>query len=432
MSQMFAELAITDNKEGTLDKVIKLNPWHLEAMKLITGSKERAHLPLREILDEDMGGLILDSTIDVSGVTKGGHFLDTQGYIAHNNDVVVVAFRCTTSIFDWMTNFNSSTSAWELEEDLAQGFSGFCSGMDGLCCQGSAYTPRVHTGFYNNLLAALPTIKRHVDQYLFSYERPRKLYIVGHSLGAGIANLTALYFLLEYNWKLLPQNLILVTAGSPRSICTSMKELVDQKLALYGPKKVRFHRVVRGSDVVASVPPKVLGFAHVADPIVITDEGNVVLRTKDADAETDLGQLFSLTKDSGSVRTLGVEGRNDEDDYETSDDSTHSDSEDVEQAKYNRMVARIPKAVRDHMPDFYLKPIFKRQGIKCGTLRQVEDPDSHDNSGNFPVNEPITTTTDDATKVAMSTKEPDKKGRRWVPKMFRKERSSPKVELPSF
>ena len=157
---MFAELAITDNKPGTLAKVSKANPWHEQALQLITGSKERAHLPLRDILLDDMGGLILDCEIDVSGITKGGQFLDTQGYVAHNNDYVVVAFRCTTSIFDWMTNFNTSSSAWEIEEDLAQGYSGFCSGLDGLCCHGGMYKPRVHTGFYNNFLAALPNNQR--------------------------------------------------------------------------------------------------------------------------------------------------------------------------------------------------------------------------------------------------------------------------------
>ncbi|KAL3917450.1 MAG: hypothetical protein SGARI_007712 [Bacillariaceae sp.] len=78
---MFAELAITDNKPGTLKDVAKNNPWHEQALKLITGSKERAHMPLKDLLYEDMDGLILDCEIDVSGITKGGQFLDTQGYV---------------------------------------------------------------------------------------------------------------------------------------------------------------------------------------------------------------------------------------------------------------------------------------------------------------------------------------------------------------
>jgi hypothetical protein len=106
-----------------LAKIGKANPWHIQALKLITGSQERAHLPLRDILNEDLGGLILDTELDVTGITRGGQFLDTQGYVAHNSECIVVSFRCTTSIFDWMTNINSTTSAWDLE-DVEQGFSG--------------------------------------------------------------------------------------------------------------------------------------------------------------------------------------------------------------------------------------------------------------------------------------------------------------------
>ena len=196
MGLMLAELAITDNKPGTLKNVSKANPWHLHCMSLITGSDEQPHRPLRNILKEDMGGLLLDWELDVAGITPGGHFLDTQGYIAHNDEIIVVSFRCTTSAYDWMTNFNTTSSAWEVQEDLEKGYSGFCSGFEGLCCTGE-YKPRVHTGFYNNFLAALPTIKRHVDPLLKPYERPRKLYIVGHSLGAGIATLAGCYFMNE-------------------------------------------------------------------------------------------------------------------------------------------------------------------------------------------------------------------------------------------
>ena len=89
--------------------------------------------------------LKVDKIINVSGVTKGGHFLDTQGFIAHNDRVIVLSYRCTTSAFDWLTNFNTTSSAWEVEEDFANGDSGFCSGFEDLCCMGDNYKPRVHT-----------------------------------------------------------------------------------------------------------------------------------------------------------------------------------------------------------------------------------------------------------------------------------------------
>ena len=95
----YAALAITDDKEDTLRKVGKSNPWHIDALKIITGSEEEAHKPLTHILSTHTD-LAVDTIIDVSGVTPGGHPLDTQGYIAHNDEVIVLAFRCTTSFKD--------------------------------------------------------------------------------------------------------------------------------------------------------------------------------------------------------------------------------------------------------------------------------------------------------------------------------------------
>ena len=243
---MYAALAITDNKEGTLKKVGTSNPWQVEALRVITGSEEQAHKPLTDILWEDMNGIKLDNEIDISGVTPCGHVLDTQGYIAHNDKHIVLAFRCTTSAFDWLTNFNTTSSDWEIDEDLFSQGSGCCSGFEGLCCV-SKYKPRVHTGFYNNLLAALPAIKHFIDPLLNGQAKPRKLFVVGHSLGAGIATLAACYFLTEYNWNRLPQSLVVVTAGSPRACCSSMKQTIDAKRDEFG-SKVRMYRVVKGKD----------------------------------------------------------------------------------------------------------------------------------------------------------------------------------------
>lgn len=182
LGMKYASLAITDDKEDTLKKVGKSNPWHIDALKIITGSEEEAHKPLTHILNTHMN-LDVDAIIDVSGVTPGGHPLDTQGYIAHNDDVIVLAYRCTTSLKDWLTNLNTTSSEWEIEEDLAQGYSGFLSGLEGLCCNGGNYKPRVHTGFYNNFLATAPLIQKHIDPLLKADQPPRKLYVVGHSLG---------------------------------------------------------------------------------------------------------------------------------------------------------------------------------------------------------------------------------------------------------
>ena len=97
LGMKYAALAITDDKEGTLEKIGKLNPWQIQALKIITGSEVEAHKPLTYLLKQHMN-LECDTIIDISGLTKGGHVLDTQGFIAHNDQVIVLSFRCTTSI----------------------------------------------------------------------------------------------------------------------------------------------------------------------------------------------------------------------------------------------------------------------------------------------------------------------------------------------
>ena len=152
-------IAITDDHEGTLAKVGKMNPWHIEALKMITGSEEEAHKPLTHILDKYFN-LKCDKILDLSG-WSGGHPIDTQGYIAHNDEMIVVAFRCTTSALDWMTNLATTSSEWELDEDVAQGHSGFLSCFEGRCFVKGPKKPRVHTGMcvYLFLCAKYATVQ---------------------------------------------------------------------------------------------------------------------------------------------------------------------------------------------------------------------------------------------------------------------------------
>ena len=298
------------------------------------------------------------------------HFGSHLGYIAHNDELIVVSFRCTTSLFDWLTNLNSTTSAWEVE-DYELGYSGICSGFSGLCFQGPNAKPRVHTGMYNNFLAILPEVKKHVDKYLKKDEKPRELYIVGHSLGAGIANLMATYFLLEgYDWNVLPQKLISVTAGSPRSNGKSMKKVTDEKRLEFG-KNVRFHRLVKGKDAVSKVPPRILGFEHIVDPIVITDDGKILMLKKEDGLKTDLSEAYKVTRQKDAQFSVDKLVKDGEDTKKTTEkegtlqrETSTEKNDEEEYAKYQRLVTKIPKGLRDHMPDFYLKPIFNAQGIE--------------------------------------------------------------------
>mmetsp|Transcript_30412 Transcript_30412/g.90750 ORF Transcript_30412/g.90750 Transcript_30412/m.90750 type:complete len:552 (-) Transcript_30412:194-1849(-) len=396
----YASLAITDDEEDTLKKIGRSNPWHVEALKMITGgSEEEAHRPLSHIL-RTHAGLECDEIIDVSGVAKNGQMLDTQGYIAHNDTTIVLAYRCTTSIKDWLTNFSTTSSAWEPDEDAEQGHSGYCSGLEGLCCYDGEYRPRVHTGFYSNFLSTLPAIQEKILPLLVGTgQPPRKLYVVGHSLGAGIATMAACYFLLHLDWETSPHTMVALTAGGPRAVQQSMKNYVVERMNVLRPlDRAVFCRIVRDRDVVPSLPPEMLGFRHLDKLVYITDGGELIInpKLKDADRVIDEKEMQKLAEDNPDIATELGDG---DDDGNGSDDDSDSDDDDDDdeeidssaaqpqerqkKSKYEKMVSKIPAPFRDHMPDSYLVPLIRlfenETGLRqSGCLGDDDDDDSYD------------------------------------------------------
>jgi hypothetical protein len=215
-----------------------------------------------------------------------------------------------------------------------------------------------------------------------------------------------------------------------------MKTLTDAKRKQYGLRKVRFYRLVKGSDIVTSVPPKIMGFEHMVEPTMITDGGEVVLRVANGDVETDVLKLFTTLKSEKDLmdeKAKSTKTRKHLDDYEGAvDDDTEEESDgeddipeddDEAQAKYNNLVAKIPKALRDHMPDFYLKPLFKVKGITCGSLR-VKEPDANDTNDD-----------DDELDTVEESKGAKRfRKRAWVPKVFRRQKNTtePPVSITYF
>ena len=304
-------------------------------------------------------GMTLDKYIDVSGFTPAGHVLDTQGYIAHNDTTIVLAYRCTTSFKDWLTNLSTTSSAWELDEDLDQGYSGWCSSLDGLCCA-NEYKPRVHTSFYNNFLATASILKEYIDPLLQPDQPARKLFVVGHSHGGGIASLATCYFLLEYDWPNLPHKLISVTAGSPRSCLNSMCEIVDAKINELRPlDKAVVCRLVLDKDVVPTVPPSIFGFKHISKLVCITEEDELLINPKlDKDHKIDDKEIEEI---AGNNPVLLAEEYNDE----------REDTKDIQNmSSYDKFVSKIPKPFRDHMPDFYLNSLLKIFDNEYGIVKE--------------------------------------------------------------
>merc|ERR1712176_1095300 len=178
-----------------------------------------------------------------------------------------------TSAMDWMTNFAAGSTQWELDEDLEQGHSGCCSCLEGWFFGPSK--PRVHIGFYNNILKTIPILEKHVNPLLALNQPPRKLYVVGHSLGAGISTMATCYFLQQHCWEQLPHKLVNISAGCPRSCTREMAKVVEKRLAeLRQLDKAVVCRVVMNEDVVCKVP---VGYAHVGKLVFLTEDCRVLI-----------------------------------------------------------------------------------------------------------------------------------------------------------
>jgi len=301
--------------------------------------------------------LEVDSILNFTGFTKGGHVLDTQGFIAHDEDSIILSYRCSTSLYDWLTNFNATTSEWEIEEDLALGYSGCLSGFEGLCCgiscgegEGQGTKPRVHTGFYNNFLASLPTVKEVLEPMLRDAESPKTLFIVGHSLGAGLATLASIYFSMEFDWsecKNDKHRVVSVVVGSPRACGMAMAQNVNQAL-VEQRDRITLCRVVRDKDFVVQMPPRAFNYRHVGQLIYITGDEKVLINDQDKNIAEEVNET-KTTRDLREITTLLKKNR-----------FTRDKTEPKENGDLKKSNSGLQQAINDHMPDYYLRPLVAK------------------------------------------------------------------------
>lgn len=152
------------------------------------------------------------------------HFLapnekDTQGFIMGNDQIIVLVFRGTTSIQDWLTNLDIALTE---------------------ACEG-----RVHRGFWEALEIVWAEIIEKLSEFRDNNQR---VFITGHSLGAALATL-ATARLLQDDTK---QDWVkgLYTFGSPR--------VGDSDFAAWFDRQFRnfTFRFVNNCDVVTQVALK--------------------------------------------------------------------------------------------------------------------------------------------------------------------------------
>jgi triacylglycerol lipase len=149
---------------------------------------------------------------------------ETQGYIAGNASVMILAFRGTEKkLRDWLTDFDAV---------LVGGPGG-----------------RVHEGF----LTALSYVWRDVWDYLQSARKSRPLWVTGHSLGAALATLAVARLRLEKDEPVSG----LYTFGQPR---TGDREFARNFDADFGARTFRY---VNNNDIVPRVPTRVMEYSHV-------------------------------------------------------------------------------------------------------------------------------------------------------------------------
>ena len=208
-------------------------------------------------------------------------------------------------------------------------------------------------GFYNNILKTIAYFQEYVDPLLAPDQPPRKLYVVGHSLGAGISTMATCYFLQHHDWAKLPHKFINVSAGTPRSCKQSMADIMEAKLAELRPlDKAVVCRVVMNEDLVTKVPPPAIGYTHIGKLVFLTEDGYVLVGPKRSDSHiVDKKEMQELCKTNPQLIALAAEKEKEE--------SQENMRKSKLQTEYEKMMAKIPSPIRDHCPDFYLAPLIK-------------------------------------------------------------------------
>ncbi len=150
-----------------------------------------------------------------------GPSTDTQLFIAHNASTVVIVFRGTENIKDWLTDAGIE----------------FRMTVHG----------RVHKGFDK----ALDSVWRQITETLERVQQnAQSLWITGHSLGGAVAVLAAARFSLDIDQDLYKPINGLYTFGQPRVGDRDFVKALDNEV------KLRYFRFVNDNDLVPRVPDR--------------------------------------------------------------------------------------------------------------------------------------------------------------------------------
>jgi triacylglycerol lipase len=164
-----------------------------------------------------------------------GKDIDTQGFIASDDNHILVTFCGSESFHDWWTNltFISETGPFPGTE--------------------------VHKGFQDALVPTLIRIASDAQRY--NPASNKKIWITGHSLGGALAVLLTAMLTAD-NVPVAG----LYTYGAPRVGDTKFEEIFNDRFA-------NAYRVVNENDMVPHLPPEFLGFSHTGQRVLFRKDG---------------------------------------------------------------------------------------------------------------------------------------------------------------
>ena len=190
---------------------------------------------------------------------------DTECFIASTKYEVLLAFRGTVDVKDWLRDL----TLFSIETDYGS----------------------VHRGFY---VGFQQVRKRIVGELAKASAVDKKLFITGHSLGGALATIAAAELCHEFS------NIAVYTFGQPAVGKRDFKAHIDRNVS-------RFHRIVNDDDIVAKVPP---GYVHCGEVKRFNYSGAIRAITESTIASQasmlSLEEFCELQQNLSSSPDLGV------------------------------------------------------------------------------------------------------------------------------
>lgn len=214
--------------------------FNLETAKLLIDFAIKSYKDEEELNLEE-SGFILVKYID-------NQDSDTQGFIAKDENRIIISFRGTSSLHDAWTDVQISKLIFPSLKLLRRIFS-----------IRSIFKSKAHEGFFNSYSSVRDELLEIIKDQL--KEKDYHIYLTGHSLGGALATLAALDLQKETTAKISNY-----TFGAPK--------VGNKRFVKYYNKKVKdTFRVVNDEDPIPSIPG--FSFKHVKNSALIDDRTTI-------------------------------------------------------------------------------------------------------------------------------------------------------------